>query len=169
MDLTHLLLLVHIFALGVPMLGLSIFLLVLTIRIRSFLERYGIQRIIFRGILVVGYLFIVIAVMHLAEHVLEWYGYETLSLEAEGVWHAATLLVLLVLAYSFYEYLRTLNSSEKVNPIGEGEERLQHHFKKNSLVSYIVTEPEGNAPLLSTDLFVLKRLRGLPTFPKRSS
>ena len=36
--------LIHIFVLGIPMLAASAFLLVVTVKIRRFLEHYGIQR-----------------------------------------------------------------------------------------------------------------------------
>ncbi len=113
MNATQLVLLIHIYVLGIPILGASLFLLITTMRIRSFLGRYAIQRTIFRGILLAGYLFVFIAVMHLLGHVLEWYGYDLLAIEVEGVWHGIMLLVLVVLSYSFYQYYRTLSSSEK--------------------------------------------------------
>lgn len=109
----ELLLLIHIFVLGVPLVVASVFLLVVTLRIRRFLERYRIQMTIFRGILLAGYLFILIAIAHLVEEVFEWYGYDYGALEVGGVWHAATLIVLLILSYSFYQYLKVLRQSEK--------------------------------------------------------
>lgn len=113
MDTLQIVLLIHLFVLGVPMLAASIFLLVVTVKIRRFLERYAIQRTIFRGILLAGYLFILISLMHLVGHVFDWYGYSTLALEVEGMWHAVMLLVLLVLSYSFYQYYKTLSSAER--------------------------------------------------------
>jgi hypothetical protein len=113
LDETQIALLIHIYVLGVPMLGASIFLLVVTVKIRRFLERYAIQRTIFRGILLAGYLFVFISVLHIAAHALEWYGYDLLALEVEGIWHGVMLLVLLVLSYSFYQYYRTLSSAER--------------------------------------------------------
>lgn len=109
----ELLLLIHIFVLGVPMVGVSVFLLVVTLRIRRFLERYRIQMTIFRGILLAGYLFIFIAIAHLFEEVFEWYGNDIAALEVGALWHAATLIVLLILSFSFYQYLRVLRQSEK--------------------------------------------------------
>lgn len=113
MGAREVLLLIHIFVLGIPMLGASIFLLVETTRIRRFLERYAVQRTIFKGILLVGYVFVFIAVMHLLEETLEWYGYELLSMEVGAIWHGATLLVLAVVAYSFHQYLKTLHLAER--------------------------------------------------------
>lgn len=111
----QLLLLIHIFVLGVPMVGASVFLLVVTLRIRGLLGRYRIQMTVFRGILLAGYLFILIAVAHIFEETLEWYGYDYAALEVGALWHAATLIVLLILSYSFYQYLRVLRQSEKTD------------------------------------------------------
>ncbi len=113
MDATHFLLLIHIFVLGIPMIGASVFLFAVTVKIRAFLEKYAIQRTIFKGILLVGYLFIFVAIMHLLEEILEWYNYDIVSLEVGALWHGATLVVLLIVSYSFFGYLKTLRSAEK--------------------------------------------------------
>lgn len=112
MNVIELLLLIHIFVLGIPMIGAAIFLLAVTVRIRAFLGKYDIRRTIFKGILLVGYLFIFIAIMHLLEEVLDWYNYAVLSLVVGALWHGATLVVLLVVSYSFHSYLKTLKSAE---------------------------------------------------------
>ena len=96
------------------MIAVAIFLLWETARIRNFLERYAIQRTIFKGILLVGYLFVFIASMHLVEEVLQWYDYDLLAEEVGALWHGTTLTVLLVISYSFYQYHKTLSLAEKV-------------------------------------------------------
>lgn len=114
LDATRILLMIHIFVLGAPIIVVSVFLLVETVRIRRFLERYAIQMTLFKGILLVGYLFVFIAAMHLFGEVLEWYGYGVFSLEVGAVWHGSVLVVLAVVSYSFYRYLKSLKAAEKV-------------------------------------------------------
>ncbi|MDG6901356.1 MAG: hypothetical protein JRM80_05280 [Nitrososphaerota archaeon] len=116
MNTIQLLLLFHIFALGIPLLVVSLLLFFTTLEIRRFLNRYGEQARLFTGILAIGYLFIFISIMHEVEHVFEWYGDEPASLVAGAVSHGVTLLVLVIVFYNFYEYRKAIR-------VGAGGER----------------------------------------------
>jgi hypothetical protein len=159
----QLLLLIHIFVLGIPMIAAAAFLLAVTARIRTFLEKYDIQRTIFKGILVVGYLFIFIAIMHLLEEVLEWYNYEVLSLVVGALWHGATVIVILVVSYSFYAYLKTLRSAEK-----EGTTSASG-VKNDALDQFCRVVSCQSSCLRSIEFVSLNKVSGLPTFPYRWS
>jgi hypothetical protein len=107
--------LADILILGIPILVISTLLVIKTRAIKILQRRYNVQMVIFRGILVVGYLFFALGVFLVTANLLELFGYEFLEDAADTLWHAVALAVLIALTWSFYHYYRLLTQpSEKV-------------------------------------------------------
>ena len=100
-----------IFGLSIPILVVSTLLVRKTMSIRSVQKRYGIEMVVFRGILGVAYLLFLDGAFFLLADVSETLGFNTMEEVFESAWHVLALGVLVVVTVSFYGYHRILTQS----------------------------------------------------------
>jgi hypothetical protein len=108
LDYNQLVDLATIVCFAIPILITSVVLVNVTRSIEAVQSQYRLQMMVFRGILTVGYVFFVAGSALFVEETLELLGHATIALVARLIWHAATLVALIILTLSFLQYLRVL-------------------------------------------------------------
>jgi hypothetical protein len=93
---------------AIPILITSIVLVYVTRVIKSLQSQYKLQMMVFRGILTVGYVFFIAGLALFTEETSELLGHNSIATVARLAWHGATLVALIILTFSFLQYLRVL-------------------------------------------------------------
>jgi hypothetical protein len=104
MDIVGVLHLVDIFAVSLPVIIVSALLVLKTRAIRSHQKRYSIQMILFRDILLIGYLFIFAGFLFLAGDVSEMYDNELYEELSRVGFNVLLLVIVIAVTVSFYKY-----------------------------------------------------------------
>ena len=103
--------LADVFALAVPIMAASTLLVLKTRQIRGMQKRYNIQMVIFRNIMIVGYLFFFAGFFYLAEAATEWIGLGFYALVTRISFHLLVLAIIVAITLSLYQYYRFMAMS----------------------------------------------------------
>ena len=103
--------LADVFALAVPIMAASTLLVLKTRQIRGMQKRYNIQMVIFRNIMIVGYLFFFAGFFYLAEDATEWIGLGFYELVTRISFHLLVLAIIVAITLSLYQYYRFMAMS----------------------------------------------------------
>ena len=111
MDLLWFIRLFDIFGLSIPTVVVSLILVRKTMSIRSIQKRYGVEMVVFRGILSIAYLLFLSGVILLIADVSVALGFELVEEVFESAWHVLALGVMVVVTISFNRYYRILSQT----------------------------------------------------------
>jgi hypothetical protein len=100
--------LLDIFFISIPIIAVSALLVLKTMQIRALQKRYNIQMVLFRNIMIVGYLLFAAGFFYLVEDAAEWYEQELVEELARVAFHLLVLSIAIAIAASLYHYYRLI-------------------------------------------------------------
>ncbi|MFQ5762019.1 MAG: hypothetical protein ACE5PO_03195 [Candidatus Bathyarchaeia archaeon] len=101
-------------AVGTVWIAIGVALLIVTVNIKRFLSNFQIKRRVFKGILLLGYIVIISAVLHFVEEYLLIQGEESAALSVGLASHVSITALAFVVLYSFYQYWQTIKKAARL-------------------------------------------------------
>lgn len=114
MDSVEMAILQYHLVVGVAWIVLAVVLLFITLRITRVSKEYSLRRTLFKGIFLLGYIFIITGVLHLVEELLLLLEYPEVVTHTLSLANHTIIIVLIgVTAYSFHQYWSALKAVQK--------------------------------------------------------